>query len=258
MPFSGLFPYYFWVTSIPLSIVFFSPCLQCFSYSTPHPALYAPPSLRCGSLSTSLRELLMMTSVYSDFFPLDSSYILFCTCSFGMTCLTSVMVYLLHMIVYLVLCAQTLIGRHQMSCCGLMWFLFMLVILSTNCWKALIIVSKVPRRLPSRAAGGTWNHPECLHQFQGKLSTGKISTPSTFCKEMTSLNILKRLRTQPQVHFLSYYTQISFMSILYCLVGFLWALGTVGTGRRPPDQELGGPPGCLALPPSAAWPQGSG
>lgn len=137
MSFSCLFPHYFWVTSIPLSVGFF----LCLSLLLVCPSLtpYALHSRRFSLFSISqgtscdnlnlqwflppgfLLHLILhlflqhdLSYQFREVSPLHNNQFIF-----GAFCLSSA-------------------GRHQMSNCGFMWF-FMFVILSTNRWKALIV-----------------------------------------------------------------------------------------------------------------------
>lgn len=170
---SCLFSYYFWVISIPISVGFFS--LPGMSFLFIHPS--CPLSLKDVthfyiSYRTSYDNFSLQWFLHFVFlFHLIQHLFLWCDFSYplhGAAPSHNTQFIWCFVLIFL-------IGRHQMRNCGFMgFFFFMFVILSTDCQKALIVVNKVPRRrLPNRAAEGIWNHPDCLHQFQGKLSRGK-------------------------------------------------------------------------------------
>lgn len=113
----------------------------------------------------------------------------------------------------------------------------------------MIVVNKVPRgRLSNIAAEGIWSHPECLHQFQGKLSRGKISTRNSFCKEMTPRSILNILngKKATTISFLILYPNKCYVTFIpfSCIFMYFRSNGTQGELLA---QELGGLPGSATI-----------
>lgn len=75
-----------------------------------------------------------------------------------------------------------------MSNCGFMGFFVFVSVSSSS--------GQTDSYQQSPKAEGVWNHPECLHQLQGQLSSGRGSTSDSFYKLMAPSNILDVLNAK--------------------------------------------------------------